>query len=64
MMNECKDKYVVYSKYLVVLLYKILQMKYRFWRQKNHTHIFVFEQDVQDGLGDTANKTYTQKVAV
>ena len=64
MMNECKDKYV-YSKYLVVvLLYKTLQMKYRFSAKKSFTHIFVFEQGVEDGLGDMANKTYTQKVAV
>ena len=47
-----------------MLLYKTLQMKYRFSAKKSFTHIFVFEQGVEDGLGDMANKTYTQKVAV
>ena len=44
-----------------MLLYKTLQMKYRF-SVKRIIHIFLYnEQGVQDGLGDMAN---TQKVAV
>ena len=64
MMNECKDKYV-YSKCFFI---KHCKWNIDFPSKKSFTHIFVFEQGVEDGLGDMANKTrdktYIQKVAV